>query len=120
MEEAVFPLMLEEQMLLETYGSDHPKVQAVRKRIEMTREHFLGRNPHDPEKPVDYLQLYLESLGEQIKINEQTITEMTSLYEEERNSAKDLAVFQAKDGRCVRRLTAKKISLMRSYRHSKS
>lgn len=97
MEEAVFPMMLEEQMLLETYGPDHPKVMSTRKRIELTREHFLGRNAADPDKPVDFLALYLESLREQVKINDETIAEMTSLYEDERAQAKRLSEDQAKD-----------------------
>ncbi len=38
----LFPLLLEEQMLLENRGPDHPEVQAIRKRIELTRQ-FLAK-----------------------------------------------------------------------------
>jgi capsular exopolysaccharide synthesis family protein len=40
LEEQLLPLLLQEQTLLEDYGPNHPQVQGVRKRIELTRNLF--------------------------------------------------------------------------------
>ena len=95
-EEKIFPLMLQEQELLEknNYGADHPQVKMIRKHIELTRELLLGR----PEvEPVDFCQVYLASLGEKMRLNAQTIKEMTSLFEQEQQASRDLARFQQED-----------------------
>jgi capsular exopolysaccharide synthesis family protein len=98
-EDHIFPLLIEEQMLLENFGTDHPKIKAVRKRIELTREHLLGTRPGAPgeETPKDFYEIYLDSIREQILMNEQTKAEMTELFEKEREQARDLSTFQVTD-----------------------
>jgi len=98
-EEQLFPMLLEEKMLLETYGPDHPQVQTVRKRIEMTRSHLLlsqsADDEEDAEEPVDLLDVYVLSLNEQMRISEQTIADLNNLFDEEREAARKLADEQA-------------------------
>jgi len=98
-EEQLFPMMLEEQMLLENYGPDHPEVKAIRHRIEMSRELLLGTRTisNDAGGPKDFHQVYLDSLREQIKMNEQTVAKMTELFETEREQSRALAGYQASD-----------------------
>jgi len=98
MGKGLFPVLLEEQMLLETYGPDHPKVVAVRKRIAMTKEHLVGTSPAADElKPVAFLETYLESMREQLKLNQQTIAEMDELFAAEREASKATATHQVAD-----------------------
>lgn len=98
-EERLFPMLLEEQMLLENYGEDHPKMKALRKRIELSREHMLGKRTEAEasETPKDFYEIYLDSIREQILMNQQTITEMTELFESEREQAKALSTYQVTD-----------------------
>lgn len=98
-EDHLFPMLLEEQMLLENYGPDHPKIKTVRKRIELTREHLLGNrtNAEREENPKDFYEVYLDSIREQIKLNEQTIAEMDGLFDSEREKAKALSSYQVAD-----------------------
>lgn len=98
-QDQLFPLLLQKEILLENHGPDHPKVQSIVKRIEFTRNHLELNRPKQPEPDeepakVDYYQIYLESLNEQIKMNEQTLTEMTRLFEEERKAAKSLSTYK--------------------------
>jgi polysaccharide biosynthesis transport protein len=96
----LFPLMLDEQILLGTLGADHPDVLAIRRRIELTRKHLLGGEEAEegettePFKQRDYYQVYLESTYELIKMNEQTIAAMDELFAHERESAKALSSYQ--------------------------
>ncbi|MDA7980514.1 MAG: polysaccharide biosynthesis tyrosine autokinase [Pirellulales bacterium] len=96
-EDELFPLLLEEQMLLESYGPDHPKIIAVRKRINLTRKHLTGKNTGEDDEPQDFFAIYIESLREQIKVGEQTLTRLESLYQKERDAAKEVSSFLHQD-----------------------
>jgi len=98
-EQQVFLTLLDEQMLLEEYGADHPKVKAIRKKLQLMREH-LGTMPlpeGEEESPVDFLSVYLESLRQQIKVGEERLREFDDLFVQEQNSAKAMASFQLTD-----------------------
>jgi polysaccharide biosynthesis transport protein len=103
-EEQLFPLLLEEQMLLEDFGPDHPKVATVRKRIELTREHLLGSLPASGDgtgqaaEPRDFYQVYLDSLREQIRMNDEQLASMTRLFDQESLAAKAMDKYQIQDG----------------------
>ena len=88
----LFPILLEEQMLLENHGPDHPKVLALRKRIELTRQFLAkGATPDDPLiETQDYYEIYVESLREKIKMNDRLITEMDVQFENESTNSKKL------------------------------
>jgi hypothetical protein len=47
---AIFPLELEEQMLLERYGSEHPKVKELRKRMEIIRTELAKEDAAQRER----------------------------------------------------------------------
>jgi polysaccharide biosynthesis transport protein len=99
-EEQLFPQLLEEQMLLDKFGPDHPKVVELRKRIDLTREHLLGKLPASADesgKPKDFYQVYLDSLREQIKMNEEQLASMTRLFDQESQAAKAMDKYQVQD-----------------------
>lgn len=95
LEEAIFSTVMEEQMLLEDYGPDHPKVKAVRKKMDLIREH-LGAGATSEEKK-DLLAVYLESLQQELKVGEEKLRELDSLFVKEREAAKAMADFQDTD-----------------------
>lgn len=98
----LFPLLLEEQMLLEDFGPDHPKILAVRKRISFTRDFVrslqVEQDNNAPRKePADFLTVYLQSLREELQASAQKEQEYNDLFESQRDAAKDLSVFEVKD-----------------------
>lgn len=89
----LFPLLIDEQMLLETHGAEHPKVTAIQSRINATRRYFQttaldndGRN--GATKPVDFLLVYVHSLQEELTATEERLRELDALFEKEREAAK--------------------------------
>ena len=67
----LFPLLIEEQMLLENHGPEHPKLKAIQRRIAATRRYFQttaveNDNRNGTAKPVDFLLVYVQSLQEEL------------------------------------------------------
>jgi capsular exopolysaccharide synthesis family protein len=94
-EDGLFPMLLEEQILLGKYGPDHPLVQELRNRIQLTRQHRLGGvSSQDGGDKRDFYQVYLDSLREQIKLGEQKVQTFDELYEKERVAARQLTKYQ--------------------------
>lgn len=97
LEDQLFPLIIEEQLLLEDYGPEHPKVKAITKKIALIRKH-LGQEPMQPEQKVkQFYEIYLESLDQEIATAQQRINELNRLFEQERNAAKELADVELTD-----------------------
>lgn len=92
----LFPLLLEEQMLLENHGPDHPKVQSVRKRIEITRnflrDQMAAAAPTEAEKnankPLDILAVYTESLRREMSALARREKELDGMFRSESEQAK--------------------------------
>lgn len=90
----LFPLLLEEQSLLEKYGADHPLVVSIRRRIELTRKLLT----EDQEKARggadvaerDIIAVYLEALHEEQNIAEQELARYNELFEQEQLEARKL------------------------------
>ena len=109
----LFPLLIEEQKLLETRGENHPEVQALRKRIEVARSYLSGpagpwRKPLEkpgakdvPAKPVelyrDYFTLHLNHLQIADKL-------LADLYKEEFIAVKSMADHEVDDERMRRNI----------------
>ena len=96
-ESQLFPLLMEEQMLLENFGPDHPKVATVRKRIQVTREHLLGPGQADAAEPRDFYEVYLDSLRQQIQITDEQLASMARMQDEESRAAKEMDKYQIQD-----------------------
>lgn len=104
----LFPLLLEEQMLLENLGSDHPKVTAVQKRIDITRKYLTEslaeeqrkngtETPAILRKRPDLVAVYLESLEHEVDVIETKQKEMNLLFDKEKEAAKSLLAFEIQD-----------------------
>ncbi len=98
-ERQLFLTMLEEQMLLEPYGPDHPKVKGVRKKMQLIREH-LGTMPlpeGGEEEPVDLLRVYIDSLRQELEVGGEELAKLDELFDQERDAAKEMRAFQIAD-----------------------
>ena len=103
----LFPLLLEEQMLLEDLGPDHPKVKATQRRIDLTRNFLLSENAAGEKaaaedakklKPrVDIVTTYADSLRHEIGALQSKQTELDALFEQERTAAKSLLSYEIQD-----------------------
>lgn len=99
-DDQLFPQLLEEQMLLDRFGPDHPQVTALRRRIDLTREHLLGKLPDEENgarEPRDFYQVYLDSLRELIKMNEEQIASLDRLFDQESDEARRIDRSQVQD-----------------------
>jgi capsular exopolysaccharide synthesis family protein len=99
----IVPLLLEEAVLLQDLGPEHPKVVTIRKRIEMTRslynlpETATGVPPSARSRSNDFVYIYLESLRRQVAATEQREAELNALFNKERESAKALMDIEMQD-----------------------
>ncbi len=86
----LFPLLIEEQTMLERYGPDHPTVQAHRKRIDFIRAYLEGQAaPEDSgARRADLLEIYLSSLTQELAVLEEKEAEYARLAQQEGEAAK--------------------------------
>jgi len=102
----LFPLLLEEQMLLEDLGPDHPKVKALQRRIDLTRtflteaaaeEKANAQNAEKARPRSDVVATYIESLRHEIGALQSKQKELDDLFEQERTAAKSLLSYEIQD-----------------------
>ena len=76
LDERMIPLLLEQKELEAKHGKDHPKVRAMERRIEFTRQllqKFVAAEPATIDTPVttdvptDFIVIYLQSLRQQMQ-----------------------------------------------------
>jgi capsular exopolysaccharide synthesis family protein len=103
LEGQLLALLQEEQGLMRVYGEDHPEVQAVRKRIEMTREFLspekkqarLGVGKAAPdEDPVETFSRNLRQQLASVKLTQQSLVGLTA---DEEKDARELARYEIQD-----------------------
>lgn len=92
----LLPLVFEEEKLLSSLGSEHPRVREVRRKIELTRAMFEQREPDtnaaDKSQPrADWLTVYIDSLRQGLKKIEQQTADLDALFEKERAAARELS-----------------------------
>lgn len=97
MERQLIESLLEEQMLLEDFGDDHPDVVAIRRKIAMLREHGGGLPMEKDGQPLDFLAIYLDSLHQEIGVGQQRLAELDQLFAQEQRAARSVAAFQLAD-----------------------
>jgi capsular exopolysaccharide synthesis family protein len=97
--QALFPLKQEEAELELKLGADHPRLKAKRLQIEMTLEHLRGLAGSDDGDdaakvptipPVDFLTVYLQSLGEELLIIERQQQDLQAMADKEDVLAREL------------------------------
>lgn len=95
----LWPLLLEEQILLDELGPDHPNLRRVRRKIELTRQYF--GNPDEPftqaEAPQDFVAVYLDSLRQRIKAAEIKAQGIEDVYTAEREQLREVQTFEVQD-----------------------
>jgi capsular exopolysaccharide synthesis family protein len=107
-EQALLPLLLQEQQLLQDFGDDHPDVKSVRKRIAMIRNlartglplEEKGADGAGGDKPpviVDPVERYVQGLRRELRDNRQSLDALTKLLEAEQKAARDLATYEYQD-----------------------
>lgn len=96
-EDRMFGMLLEEQSLLEQFGPDHPRIRTLHKQMDLLRGQLVGAGAGEVDKRVDFLSLYIESLKEELKINQQRLAELDKLFAEEREAARKTSVTQLAD-----------------------
>ncbi len=116
----LLPLMLEEDGLMARYGKDHPKVKAVRRRIDSSKKFYLtnyrldlDKLPSEEKQPLpiepkvktvsldeqikDRVQIYIDSLDHQLAELKQSEQQLAIMFEKEQEEAKSLTQLQIRD-----------------------
>ncbi len=98
----LLPLIFEEEKLLQSLGSEHPRVREVRRKIELTRAMFEQREPDDvnsdkPKARPDWLEVYIDSLRQGLKKIGQQRTDLDKLFNDEREASRKLASDENED-----------------------
>jgi capsular exopolysaccharide synthesis family protein len=99
-EQQLFQLMMEEQLQIENFGSDHPKVKITRKQIQVLQDLLLGSRggqTQEVSSPVKFLTDYLESQRLEMQELETQDRELSQAYEAEREAAKESLNFEVAD-----------------------
>ena len=109
----LYPLLQEEQKLLETRGENHPEIKALRQRIEIARVYLASptaawRQPtkagnNDVSKPpVEMFRDYFTQQLNHVQLSEKLLS---NLYKEEFTAAKALANYEVEDDKQRRDIT---------------
>lgn len=97
LEEKLFVALVDEQDLLGEFGADHPKVKAAQKKAAMLRERLGSLPLAEGSEASDFITVYIESLRQQLKVDEERYQELDNRFDQERQEAKKLANFQMQD-----------------------
>ncbi len=101
----LFSMQLEEALLLEEVGPDHPKVKQIRKRIDLTRSFLQEQSNAEgavipaETKNKDFLAIYIESLQQQLQAGAEQLSQLNALFEREAETSKKQTDFQINDRR---------------------
>jgi capsular exopolysaccharide synthesis family protein len=105
----LYPLLVEEQKLLETRGENHPEVVSLRKRIELTRNFLAGPSAPWRQAPgpagaqgqpgaADPVELYRQYCRQELRHAEVAEQLLADLFREEHDSARELTAYEVEDG----------------------
>lgn len=101
---ALFPLLMEEAMVAQEVGNDHPRLVALRKQIQLTRDHFNKLSGLSPEqkdeiqKPQpDFLTVYMQSLYHELQTIASTKLKLEGRAASAESAARDLLKFEIED-----------------------
>ena len=102
-EKELLSLEIEEQLLLEQYGSDHPFVAAQQRKIKalevfMQRRKLLGRRSTSfDDTEVDFIPVYLQSKRHELKELQVLSTELDKSFASEQSAAQSSVVYTIQD-----------------------
>ncbi len=97
----IFELMMEEQLMLQDLGTDHPKVRNLQKRIALKQEFYMSQMPEDERngrtKKADFVTVCVDAFRHEIASIESKLMELDELFETERHSSKSISIYEAKN-----------------------
>lgn len=105
-ETQLFPLILEERRLAKQVGPQHPRLVAVRDKIDFTRKFMKQRvpqaapEPQETETPApaeeakDRLTTWIEALQERVRLLDEEQKWMSRLFEQETEKARTLTEYE--------------------------
>ncbi len=100
-QDLVVSATLEEQLALEEYGPDHPRVRAIRKKLDFLKNQAAATpdatNLAAGAKPPDLVATYLEVLREELALQDEEFQGLNALFLKETESARSLSGFQIRD-----------------------
>ncbi|MEZ6131795.1 MAG: polysaccharide biosynthesis tyrosine autokinase [Planctomycetaceae bacterium] len=130
--QAMMPLLMEEALLAEELGGGHPKLQALRRRIEMTQDYYerlAGMKPPRPKPSEkndaepepertrpDFLAIYMNSLKQDMMISAKQREELLALANREETGAKRMRAYEHQRSNYLRRI-ARETSLLEEVQH---
>ena len=93
----LMPMLIEEALLSQEFGPRHPKMQGIRKKIEVTRTHIEQLAELRPDVKIpeatpenNFLATYLDSMRQEIKLTEEAEQQLLVLANKETKAARDL------------------------------
>jgi polysaccharide biosynthesis transport protein len=99
----LLPLLVEEQILAEKFGPEHPDVKLIRKKVEITRQLLENQKaellaaPMTAEITTEGVKKFVESLKYELESVKAKQANLTALFDTERELAKHVAEFEARD-----------------------
>jgi capsular exopolysaccharide synthesis family protein len=100
--EQLLPLLLEEQILLESFGADHPKVKLVRQQIATARELFGQPRPSNPQadqrvQPMKTVEGCIQALQAELDAITTVEKSVAELFAHEHDAARKLTNYDLQD-----------------------
>jgi succinoglycan biosynthesis transport protein ExoP len=99
--DSLFPLLVEQADLEEKLGKDHPKVEAIKRRIQFVRKHaesLDGMTPKETDAPQqDFISVYLQSLRQELLSIEKEASELKVQADESERLARALGSDENED-----------------------
>lgn len=106
--EKLLEMMIEEKLLQETLGENHPKIKAAQIQIKILKEDLEkqkadllaqgsadGTLNNDPE--LDILEVGVQALSHQLEVGSKTLEKLQAQFDEEQAKAKKLVNYLVKD-----------------------
>jgi capsular exopolysaccharide synthesis family protein len=102
LEDPITALQLQEQSLLDKFGTDHPEVVSLRRRMSMLKNlsSTRGRASADEFVPADPVQGHLQFLKQELEDALGMEQSIGKLLESEQGEAKALITFEVQDESC--------------------
>ena len=101
----LLPLQIQERMLLQTYGPEHPRLKALREEMDLRiayhakklQEKRAAEDLEGSESGGDFLEVYQKSLMQEALETEVQEQYLRAMFEKEKNEAKKLELFEVTD-----------------------
>ena len=104
LEDLAASLAIEEQLALEDFGPDHPRVKAIRKKQELVKEQIAAAAKGlfqtvdgKQVKQIDFAEAYANSLRVELSWEQKEAEALDALFQQERDASSALSEYQMRD-----------------------